>query len=70
MNSRGMWGWFINERIPLFTKRGMEKEIKREKRWKEKGEIQEKKKGKGNKSENQNGQERMDEEKENCASTR
>ena len=34
------------------------------------GEIQEKKKGKGNKSENQNGQGRMDEEKENCASTR
>ena len=48
----------------------MEKEIKREKRGKEKGEIQEKKKGKGNKSENQNGQEKMDEEEENDASTR
>ena len=58
MNGRGMWGWFISERIP-FSQQGYGKRKKknREKK-KENEEIEENKNGKGNESENKKGQEK------------
>ena len=51
-----MWEWFISKRIPLFLTTGMEKEKKvgktKKREGKGKGEIQEKKWGKRNESEN------------------
>ena len=59
MNDRGVWGWFISERIP-FSQQGVGKKNKERKKRKkkEKWEIEEerKEKGNGNKDENQKGQ--------------